>query len=125
MRKLFVFVLLVPILFMAQGCSSSSSGGDESPAADYSGLYYVTYNSTSADAVLQIMQDGSSAALSFTAINSTSDLITMLGNTGIGKVRGRSIDITWSGGQFTRLNFSTDGKSFNTAGDVSFAGVKE
>ena len=127
--------LLIPVLALSLflcGCSSSSSGGSDAPAANYSGTYLTVVDNDTVGEIT-IVQDGSDAALTImtyaydivgTSKETTIDLVDKLGHTGVGKVKSRKMDIGWETGAFTRLEFSRDGSSFSAYGDFSFAGVK-
>ena len=142
MKKILIPVLLISVLFL-YGCSSSSSGGNDAPSGDYSGVYTIARDSGDPDywtfsGELTIVQNGSNVALHYAdyswkveevidedelEIDYNIELVYYLRGTGVGKVRGRDIDVTWQGGSFTRLTFSETGDSFSAVGDLSFAGV--
>lgn len=141
MKYLTIFALFATLLIC--GCSATGSGGGDAPAADYSGVYTIARESGDPDfwtftGELTILQDGSNAALHYKdyswEVEETTEgveekvdvtLVWVLRGTGLGRVKGRKIDVTWEGGSFTRLNFSQQGDSFTAVGDISFAGVKK
>lgn len=127
---------IIPGLLIAlfiYGCSSSSSGGSEAPAGDYSGVYMAAsgdWGGTSYGEVT-IFQNGSNAAVVFKYLSEydiSEGTITETfyeDETGVGKVHGRKMDVYWNSGAFSRFEFSEDGQSFSSSGDISFAGVKK
>ena len=140
--------LIIPVIFLGLvlgGCSSSSSGGSDAPAGNYSGTYTTASDSADADywtfsGELHIVQNGSNAALHFEEysfkveedIDDTEeeitydvDIVYVLQNTGVGKVSGSSIDVRWEDGTGVRMEFNSEGTAFSATGDFSFAGVEK
>ena len=140
--------LIIPVIFLGlviSGCSSSSSGGSDAPAGNYSGDYTIARDSGSADrwtfsGELNVVQNGNDAALHYKdyswkvepVIDEEElreeydvDLVYVLTGTGVGSVSGRRIDVIWESGALTRLEFNSEGTAFSATGDFSFAGVEK